>query len=35
VVAIPKASSVKHQEENASSVAVRLSAAEYDKMQQG
>ena len=32
VVAIPKASNVRHQEENASSVATRFSAAEYDKM---
>ena len=35
VVAIPKASSVGHQEENASSVAVRFSAEEYDKMSSG
>ena len=35
VVAIPKASSVRHQEDNASSVAVRFSPAEYDKMSSG
>ena len=35
VVAIPKASSIRHQEENASSVAVRFSAAEYDRISSG
>ena len=35
VVAIPKASSISHQEENASSVAVRFSAAEYDRLSSG
>ena len=32
VVAIPKASSVRHQEENASSISVRFSAADYEKI---
>ena len=32
VVAIPKASSTGHQEENASSIAVRFSVADYEKM---
>ena len=32
VVAIPKAGSIKHQEENASSIAVRFSAADYERM---
>ena len=32
VVAIPKAGNVKHQEENASSIAVRFSAADYERM---
>jgi diketogulonate reductase-like aldo/keto reductase len=32
VTAIPKAGNIKHQEENASSVAVRFSAADYEKM---
>ena len=35
VVAIPKASSARHQEENASSVAMRFSTAEYDTMSSG
>jgi len=32
VVAIPKAANIKHQEENASSIAVRFSAADCEKM---
>jgi len=32
VVAIPKAGNIRHQEENASSVAIRFSAADYEKM---
>jgi diketogulonate reductase-like aldo/keto reductase len=32
VVAIPKAGNIRHQEENASSIAVRFSAADYEKM---
>jgi len=32
VVAIPKAGNIEHQEENASSIAVRFSAADYGKM---
>ncbi|HYA56559.1 MAG TPA: aldo/keto reductase [Nitrososphaerales archaeon] len=32
VVAIPKAGDIKHQEENASSIAVRFSAADYQRM---
>ena len=32
VVAIPKAGNIKHQEENASSIAVRFSATDYEKM---
>jgi diketogulonate reductase-like aldo/keto reductase len=32
VVAIPKAGNIRHQEENASSVAVRFSAADYERM---
>ena len=35
VVAIPKAGNIKHQEENASSVAVRFSAADYERMTSG
>ena len=35
VVAIPKASNIRHQEENASSIVVRFSSAEYDKMSSG
>ena len=35
VVAIPKAASIKHQEEDASSIAVRFSAADYAKMPLG
>jgi len=32
VVAIPKAGNINHQEENASSIALRFSAADYEKM---
>jgi len=32
VVAIPKAGNIKHQEENASSIVVRFSATDYEKM---
>jgi len=35
VVAIPKAANIRHQEENASSVVVRFSAADYEKMSVG
>jgi diketogulonate reductase-like aldo/keto reductase len=35
VVAIPKAGNIKHQEENASSIAVRFSATDYEKMSLG
>jgi len=35
VVAIPKAGNIKHQEENASSIAVRFSTADYEKMSSG
>ena len=35
VVAIPKAGNIKHQEENASSIAVRFSATDYEKMPLG
>jgi len=35
VVAIPKAANIKHQEENSSSIAVRFSAADCEKMSSG